>query len=125
MILQDPPLVKMRESIVWNLQSMEIMGGIAVVLPALPQLQKCFKMLLLVTPTILKKTWLQNITLDHQSLKRLKVTLKQNWDLVKDQDNNKGELKRKQTNIKVRFLEKDQNNPWQSLSLKTLLKKSF
>ena len=55
MILQDPPLVKMRESIVWNLQSMEIMEGIAVVLPALPQLQKCFKMLLLVTPTILKK----------------------------------------------------------------------
>ena len=93
MILQDPPLVKMRESIVWNLQSMAIMEDIAVVLPALPQLQKCFKMLLLVTPTILKKIWLQNTTLDHQSLKRLKVTLKQNWDLVKGQDNNKGELK--------------------------------
>ena len=95
MILQDPQLVKMREFIVWNLQSMEIMEGSAVVLQALYQLQKYFKMLLLIIPTILKKTWLQNITLDHQSLKRLKVTLKQNWDLVKDQDNNKGEIKRK------------------------------
>ena len=94
MILQDPPLVKMREFIVWNLQSMEIMEGLAAVLPALYQLQKYFKMLLLIIPTILKKTWLQNIILDHQSLKRLKVTLKQNWDLVKGQDNNKGELKR-------------------------------
>ena len=95
MILQDPPQVKMREFIVWNLQSMEIMEGSAVVLQALYQLQKYFKMLLLIIQTILKKTWLQNITLDHQSLKRLKVTLKQNWDLVKDQDNNKGEIKRK------------------------------
>ena len=93
MILQDPPLAKMRESIVWNLQSMEVMEGSAVVHPALYQLQKYFKMLLLIIPTILKKTWLQNIILDHQSLKRLKVTLKQNWDLVKGQDNNKGELK--------------------------------